>query len=175
MARDLMPHQTKHSGRGPYERMQVAERILDARNRGVTMYEIAKTEGISRETAQRYLRAALEARQALAVDEFRKQQNDSLDLSERQIQEQMDLAEHLAREGAKRHDFDLVIRAAAIRDRAIGKRLSLAERRARLNGLDAPVQVQATVTHLDAVDAELADLVRQAEQAAEETRPGTGS
>lgn len=161
----------RHSGRGPYDRIALAERILDGRNRGVTMPELAKDAGLSVPTAYRYLRAALERREAPKVDEFRKQQNDSLDLTERQNEEQMALAEHLATEGGKLNNFDLILRAGAMRQAAIKTRIHLAERRAKLNGLDAPVQVQATVTHLSEVDAELAEMVRQAERAAEETRP----
>jgi hypothetical protein len=40
------------------------------------------------------------------------------------------------------------------------------ERRARLNGLDAPAKVEATVVHHDAKDLELAEMVRQAKEKA---------
>lgn len=162
---------TRHSGRSEYDRMAMGERILDARNRGETMPAIVAAEGISLPTGYRYLRAALDRREIPAVEEFRKQQNDALDQIERENREQIDLAEHVAREGAKSGNLSMVLQAVSMRSKALDTRLRIAERRARLNGLDAPVQVQATVTHLDAVDAELADLVRQAEQAAEQTRP----
>lgn len=162
-----------HSGRGTYERMAAAERILDGRNRGRQMHELATAEGITVRTAYRYLDAALARRETPKVEEFRKQQNDSLDLTERQNEEQMEAAEYIAKEAAKTSNFDLILKAAAMRQQAIKTRLYIAERRAKLNGLDAPVQVQATVTHLSEVDAELAAMVREAERAAEETRPAT--
>jgi hypothetical protein len=154
--------QFRHSGRAAIDRRAIGEKLLDGRNRGRTMHEMVAEHGISEPSGSRYMRLALDARIAPTVDEYRKQQNDSLDLTERQNEEQIELAEHLAREGAKANNYDLILKAAAMRAAAIKSRIHIAERRARLNGLDAPVTVKAEVVHLSEVDAELADLVASA-------------
>lgn len=154
----------KHGGRSNIDRRAIGEKILDGRNRGRTMHEMVAEHGISEPSGYRYMKLALDARIAPTVDEFRRQQNDSLDLTERQNEEQLELAEHLARKGAELNNYDLILKAAAMRSQAIQVRVRIAERRAKLNGLDAPVQVKAEVVHLSEVDAELADIVRQAEE-----------
>lgn len=162
----------RHYGKGYADRMAIGERVLLARvTHRELMADIAKREGISVPTAYRYMRAALERREIEAVDVYRKHENEALDSIERQNDEQIVLAERLAAKALDAGNLDGIVKAAMLRDRAISQRIRLAERRARLNGLDAPVQVQATVTHLGEVDAELADLVAQAQRAAEETRP----
>lgn len=153
---------SRHSGRTNIDRRAIGEKLLDGRNRGRAMHEMCAEHGISEPSGYRYLHLALNARIAPTVDEFRRQQNDHLDLTERQNEEQIELAEHLAREGAKANNYDLILKAAAMRNAAIQTRVRIAERRAKLNGLDAPVQIKAEVVHLSEVDAELADLVASA-------------
>ena len=175
--KSLRPYASRHSGRGPQDRRQMGEQILEARNRGRTMYEITRQLGISEKTGYRYLDQALDARITPKVDEYRKQQNDALDQTERMNEEQIELAEHLARKGAMLGKPDLILRASAMRAEAIRTRIRISERRAKLNGLDAPVVVQATVQHLGEMDAELAEMVREAEMRAaqeEENRRAGG-
>lgn len=159
----VLPYGTRHSGRGPHDRRAMGEQILEARNRGRTMYEITRQLGISEATGYRYLDQALDARILPKVDEFRKQQNDSIDQTERMNEEQIELAEHIARKGALTENPNLILKAAAMRAEALRLRVKISERRAKLNGLDAPVVVQATVQHLGEMDAELAEIVREAE------------
>lgn len=133
------------------------------------MHEIAKVLAIGEVTADRYMKLALEARIAPTVDEFRRQQNDRLDESSRKAAEQVEACEQIIRDEADKRavggEPNLAIVLSAMRERAnaVSLMLRIDERRAKLNGLDAPVQVQATVHQVDTEDAELAELVREAQ------------
>lgn len=149
------------------EKIVLGERILREKIAGRFMVEIADGIGISAVTAYRYMRAALDRREVAAVEDFRKFANEHLDDIEQQVGGQIALADHLIREGAKlglEAGIGLIERGAKLRDRSIVRRISIAERRARLNGLDAPVVVQATVVTLSEVDADLAAMVAEAER-----------
>lgn len=174
MAGELVGASRRYNGRGPTDRRHLGEQVLARRNKGETMYVIAADLGISEDSASRYMQLALDSRLVPTVDEYRRQQNDALDQIEQQNEEQMQLAEHLAREGAKRTNPDLVLRAASLRSEAIRQRVRIAERRAKLNGLDAPVTVNATVTHLDSRDAELEEIANEARAKAAAARERAG-
>lgn len=154
----------RHTGRSKADRLAMGERILDGRNRGKTMPVLADELGLSLSTAERYLSLVIGLRTPLAVDEFRRQQNDRLDLTQRQVDEQVKLAEDLMAQAMRADPPSVagVERASALRMQAIALQLRVDERRARLNGLDAPIKVDATVTQVDPMDAELAELLRQA-------------
>lgn len=181
MSGELVGSRRRHSGRSPSDRRSLGEKVLAARNRGVKMHEVAKELGIGEATADRYMKLALEARIAPTVDEFRRQQNDRLDETMRRAEEQVDAANSIiADELAKRGTDDrpnVSVILAALRERANGLALALRvdERRARLNGLDAPTVVNATVHQVDAEDVELAELIReeQARAAAEQPKETT--
>jgi hypothetical protein len=160
--------QKRHSGRGHDDRLWLGEQVLAKRNRGSAMPVAAAELGISVKTAYRCLKLALAVRVPLEVDEYRRQQNDRLDETQRQIAEQIDAANELARRAleAEPPNVALFLESLKARDRAISLQLTLDQRRARLNGLDAPVQVEATVTQIDPREEELAEMVREAKAAA---------
>lgn len=155
-----------HSGRTVNDRRQMGEEVLRRRNRGEKLLSISKALGIGEATAKRYLDLALEARIAPLADDYRKQQNDRLDETQLRNDEQIELAERLAQQGMNGNDSDLIIRAAAIRHNALTLQVKIDERRARLNGLDAPVVVEATVRKASDVDPVVADIMKEAEQTA---------
>jgi vacuolar-type H+-ATPase subunit E/Vma4 len=148
----------KHSGRGKNARIMLGEEILRRRNRGEKMPEIAAKLDLALSTAERYLRLALDTRLPLSIDEFRKQQNDRLDEIQEKADEQVQLSERLAQEGVNRADPDLILKAANLRAQALALQIRIDERRAKLNGLDAPVVVEATVRHTD-VDPDVEELI----------------
>lgn len=162
------------SGRSQAEKAVIGERVLREKLTGRFMVDIAKDIGISTVTAYRYMNAALDRREVAAVEDFRKFANEHLDDIEQQVAGQIELAEHLIRKGGEMvlgggaealgAGYTLIERGAKLRDRSIVRRISLAERRAKLNGLDAPVVVQATVVTLSEVDADLAAMVAEAER-----------
>lgn len=151
----------RHSGRGHADRLAMGERVLAGRNDGLTMPMIAAELGISEKTAERYLNLVLATRIPLTVDDFRRQQNDRLDATQRTISENLEMADRLGQLGVDKGSVPLIERAIAIRTQQAALQLRLDERRARLNGLDAPVKVDATVTQVDPADAELAEMIRE--------------
>lgn len=164
---ELVGGQRKHSGRTPNDRRQLGELVLAGRLKGKTMLSLAQELNIGEATADRYMKLALEARIVPTVDAFRKQQNESLDRTQRTIDGNRDIADMIGRkalEDPAEPNIALLDRAAAIRKDCELMQLRLDERRAKLNGLDAPVQVQATVEHIDPRDQELADLITRARQ-----------
>lgn len=151
-------------GKSPKDRAWFGEKILAARNNGQTMPVIAKDLGLSLPTAYRYMDLALALRIPPTVDAYRTQQNDRLDQTQREIQHQIDAANYLVGEAMTPGNVSapLLLKALEARDRAIALQLRLDERRARLNGLDAPIKVDAMVTQSDPREEELAEMVRQA-------------
>lgn len=155
----------KHSGRGVNDRRQMGEEILRRRNRGEKLFDISKALGIGEATATRYLDLALEARIAPLADDYRKQQNDRLDETQRRNDEQIEIAERIAQQGYEASDPDLILKAAQVRHNALTLQVRIDERRARLNGLDAPVVVEATVKKAPDVDPIVADIMNEHREA----------
>lgn len=175
MAGELIGAKMRQRGRSPDDRRSLGEIVLRERNAGRIMLDIAHDLGISEDTALRYMKLALDARIPPTVDEFRRQENDRLDRTQRTVEENLAIAERLLTYYATQQSTVGIERAVKLRNEAEALQLRLNERRARLNGLDAPVVVQATVTHLDEVDAELAQMVSEAKAKAprpEELRHG---
>lgn len=165
MAGDLLAaHRAyQRSGKHGWERRELGEEIITRRNRGQTMYDIAADLGIGERTAYRYMDDALDARIVPKVDQFRKVENERLDYTDRQNEEQIHTADAIIREGAIRRDADMVLKGAKLRGEALALRVRIAERRAKLNGLDAPIVVQATHTFVDENESELQDMIREAQ------------
>ena len=174
MAGDLVPYrgQKRHSGKSYADRLALGERVLAGRNNGLTMPMICRDLGISEDSGKRYLDLVLQARIPPTVDLYRRQQNDRLDQTQRAIEEQMDLANTIGRKGVETDNPTLMREAVAMRAQAIALQLRLDERRAKLNGLDAPVHLDVTVAQVDPLDAEMAEMVREAKakMAAEDRR-----
>lgn len=174
----LRPHHTKHSGKGVHDRRAEEELVYKRRViEGATVYTIHKETGLTEGTIYRRLDAAMKARIAPLVDEYRKQQNDLLDgLMEKQTQ-QLDAYERAVEHETRRMEMqavrlgvpvgmvpvpDAYFAALAGRQRAVDALLRVSERRAKLNGLDAPIKVEATVTEVSQADIALQEMVAEA-------------
>lgn len=145
----------------------MGEAVLARRNGGETIYTISADLGISEESAYRYIRLAIAARIAPTVDEYRKQQNDRLDQTQRTIEENLHAATELAARAAAADPPSLALleRAINLRAQQVGLQLRLDERRAKLNGLDSPIKVDVEHKAADPWDAEMAEMIRQAKAA----------
>jgi hypothetical protein len=156
--------QRRWGGRGPGDRSQIAEEVIRRRNRGEKWTAISADLGLSQKTLREYFTAALRARLALAVDDYRAHANDRLDETQAEIQAQIDRAQALARMGIEGNRPGWVERGIALENQALALQLRLEERRAKLNGLDAPVRVDVEHHVHDGVDEELAAMLRRADQ-----------
>lgn len=167
----------RHSGKGPDDRRALGEMILDRRNRGDRMYDIVRDLGIKERAGYRYMKLALDARIVPTVDEFRRQANDRLDMTQKIIDENLKTADAIATIAVANENVLLLERAVGMRRDAATLQLRIDDRRAKLNGLDAPIQVQATVEKIDPREAELAQMIREtkARKAAERDEAVTDS
>jgi len=154
------------------ERRDIGEKLLTARNRGIKLHEAVVEYGISERTGIRYINETIDSRVVPTVDAYRKQQNDLLDETQQKIADQYDIARELGARGIETQNATLLEKAAAIRATAIGLQLRLDDRRAKLNGLDAPIRVDAVVTTQDVADAELQQMIRETQQKIREASGG---
>lgn len=130
----------KWSKRSDSERLALGVVILQKHLRGKSLRTIESELGIPYSTVQRYKERALMAMLTPTVEAAR--------------------AEELAR-------LDTVISAvwAAVEegdDKAINTYLKVSERRAKLLGLDKPIQIEQQVTEVTAQEAELQAMIAQA-------------
>lgn len=143
------------------------------RNSGFTYRQIAAAQGINTATAHRRVKRALAAVPSEAVHEMRRIEGERLD----------DLWKIAWREATRDHLFvqsgkivrdengePLIDHAAKLQ--AVRTCVALSERRARLEGLDAPVRIRHEVITEDVLDAEIA---RLAAELAERETPDVGS
>lgn len=151
----------RQGGRGPNERRAIGELILEGRLKGTQMHLLADEFDISEPTAYRWMQLALDARLIPTVDAYRERENELLDATQRQLQDNLEAANLLIRKGLDDDKLGLVTKGMESRMQAIGLQLRLSERRSKLNGLDAPIRVDATITHRDAEDAELEELINE--------------
>lgn len=158
----------RQGGVGPKERRVIGERIIDGRLRGEQMHELAGRlsreygVSISEATAYRWMDLAISARIVPTVDAFRARENERLDATQRDLEANVEAANAMIRMGLTDEKIGLIERGMNARMQAIGLQLRLSERRAKLNGLDAPIQVQVEHTQLDPREEELAQMVREA-------------
>jgi hypothetical protein len=174
MSNNLDRFGAKYRGKTRTDRRAEAEQCLALRRDGQTVFQIAQALSMTEGLVHTRIKEALDARAAPLVDEYRKAGNDSLDARQRDARGNLVAAEALIEFATAAADPDLILKALAARAKGIELMLRIDERRAKLNGLDAPVQVETTVTVLDAEDAELAQMIRrtrQREAAAAETNP----
>jgi hypothetical protein len=150
----------RYNGKGPDDRRSLGEQVLARRNAGEKMYAIAADMGVNEDTARSYMKLALDARIPPTVDEFRRQQNDTLDERENELRTQVRALDAMLTQ-LDPGQITAALALIAERRQTIGVLLRLDERRAKLNGTDAPVRVDATVTHLDTEDAELNAMIAE--------------
>jgi hypothetical protein len=155
-----------YDGKGEKERLAEAEAILREFLLGTPVSSLGETFGLSRATIYRRVDEALAARIVPTVDEYRAQQNALLDDLTAKWRQQVDAAEVMLAAATEPGSESVVgiERAMKMRTEALNGLLRVVERRARLNGTDAPVRVEATVTDatpsIDAKVAELAEAIK---------------
>lgn len=150
----------RYNGRGPDDRRSMGETVLARRNAGEKMYAIAADLGVTEETCRSYMKLALDARIPPTVDEFRRQQNDTLDEREKELRTQISALDAMLTQ-LDPGQITAALALIAERRQTLTALIRLDERRAKLNGLDAPVKSDVTVTVQDNEDAELAAMIAE--------------
>lgn len=126
-----------YASRSDAERLAFGIIILQKHLKGKSLRQIEAEMGISLATVQRYKERALQAIVLPTVDAARKEEVDRLDTIITVLWPKVE-------QGDKE---------------AIASYMKVAERKAKLLGLDKPVQVEATVTELTPAEAELRRLL----------------
>lgn len=162
---ELAGSRRRRSGRGPDDRRALGETILAARNKGQKMYAICADLGISEPTGYEWMKLALNARIAPTVDEYRRQQNDALDERAAMLQQQIDACDAMLTDPVDPPTKSMLLAIMAERRQTVIGLAKIDERRAKLNGLDAPVRTDVTLTVHDNEDAELAEMLAEARAA----------
>ena len=159
------PGRNRYHGKGPKERLAEGEAMLKDRSYGASVSELCAKYGVSPATLYRRLDDALKARIAPTVDAYRETQNALLDDVLQRWERQRDAAGEMVSAGTTAEDWGLVERGMKLHAEALNGITRTSERRSRLNGLDAPVKADVTVTHTTPVDAAVEALVAQVEAA----------
>jgi hypothetical protein len=169
---------SQHSGKSSTARAAEGEAMLADQVNGMRQTEMMAKYGVSRATLARRLKAALDVRLPATAEARREQLNAALDDQAAEWQRNLDAGTRLAASASTRDpdtgeeviDSAVLERGLAIRAAALAGRARVDERRAKLNGTDAPVKVESEVVVVTAQERELRDLLEQAarEQAASE-------
>lgn len=131
-----------YSKRSESERLALGLVILQKVLKGKTMRDIEAETGIPLATAQRYKERALMSVQLPTVDAARQEELARLDAIIKAVWPMVETG-----------DKD-----------AIASYMKVSERRAKLLGLDRPIQIDQTVTEVSAQEMELKQLLAQAER-----------
>lgn len=149
-------------GMSDAQRLAEAEQILVDRMNGVRPSELAAKYGYSRVTINKRINMAVEARLAPTVDKYREMQGAQLDEVAATLEKSRLAATELIQQAINREDIPALERGLDSLGKVMDRVLRLAERRAKLYGLDAPIKVDANVTVVEGnVDAEVARLAAE--------------
>jgi transcriptional regulator with XRE-family HTH domain len=161
-------------GKSEADRLREGEAILADYNRGIRQSDLAEKYGLSQQTVSRRLYQAIHARLAPTVDQYREAQNALLDDLMGMLERQYAAAEEMLRQAEIKSDGVMFDKALAHYSKAIDAFYRHVERRARLNGLDAPVKAEVTMTVTTPFDTAVAGLVAQLDEAEKADAPEAG-
>jgi hypothetical protein len=161
---ELVPTQPikKQRFKSDKEKLAEAEGMLRDRGLGLTQVELMNKYQVSRATLHRRLDYAIAHVLPTSVEAYRAQQNDLIDLAMSRLGHSLQQSDLMAEIAAESRNFRML-------EIVITKRLEILalylERRAKLNGLDAPTRLEGEVHHVHTeVDQETADLIRAAKE-----------
>lgn len=158
---------TRRDGKGPNDRLAEGEAMLRDRALGVQVSEMCTKYGVSRATLYRRLDDAVKARIAPTVDAYRESENRLLDDLMSRWQQQAEAADVMIGKGCEGEgNMSLVERGMQRREAALAGMLRVSERRSKLNGLDAPVKVDAQVTVRSGLDARIDEMLAEMDRTA---------
>lgn len=154
-----------------WDRLVEGESILARRNEGAKVSELCSEFGYTPETLAPRVREAAQQRASVETDVQRELQNALLDDLTGRWGQQVAMAEEMARVGSLTHDMKMMMQGMALRESALRNVLSVAERRARLNGLDAPIKTESKITHETETDRAIDDLTRMMDEMVADAPP----
>jgi len=133
---------TSYKQRSESERLALGVVILQKILKGKSLRTIEKELGIPRATVARYRDKALESIALPTVDAARKEEIERLDILMEAVWPSAETGD----------------------DKAIANYLKISERKAKLLGLDKPLEINSTVVEITAQERELQEMLAQAER-----------
>lgn len=161
----LVAAASRYDSKGPTDRTVEGEKMLVDREQGMRVSELCSKYNVSQATLYRRLDDALAARIVPTVDAYRERMNVALDEQMRRWEQQVEGAEAIISQGTTSESLAVVERGMAARERALLGMLRVLERRAKLNGLDAPVRVDVQVSSGAGVESRVAELLGEVKSA----------
>lgn len=152
---------TNAKGQTPRDRRIEGELILADYNHGMQVSALADKYAISTETVRRRIDEAVRSRVAPNVDTLREAQNALLDDLIARWKQQLDVADVMVDQAMREESAAGLERAFKLREAALNGIARVSERRAKLNGLDAPVKADVTVHTTTPVDDAVAALAAE--------------
>jgi len=153
----------RYAGKTALDRLREGEQMLLDRSHGMTLSTLSEKYGYSPPTITARIKQALLARVASTVDEYRGQQNAAIDHLMDRHADALEYANRLIAKALEDGNLAMAERGLDRLDKVTLTLLRLHERRAKLNGLDKPVEVEVTVNEVTEQDRELAELIREAQ------------
>lgn len=148
----------------------LSEQILIRHVDGASLPVIQEEFGLSKAAVIEHVHKALKNRIDLRTDEYREVTNRALDQQMEAVKKHFEAAEAMLVDATARGDLIGMDKALQHHLRAIATRTQIIERRSKLNGLDAPVRIDAKVEMTTPADSELQALINEAHQRAEADR-----
>lgn len=171
VVRTRSKYRSRHNS--PRDRLREGERMLHDKAMGMTLVQLMDKYELSKPTVVKRLDEALAARIATTVDAYREQQNAVLDNMMQRHERSLTLADRMLAAGAEASDLSMMERATVLQNKALDGMTRVLERRAKLNGLDAPVQAVTQVVEVTQADLQLQAQIREAQARAQaETEHG---
>ena len=151
----------RYDGKTERQRLAEAEAILSDKVNGYTVSRLMEKYDLSEKTVHRRVNEALERRLPATVESYREQQNALLDELMDDAVKHRDAADALIQLGVTANDVAVITAGMAQRAKAHDMRLRVSERRAKLNGSDAPIKTDLSVTVTTPLDTAIEGLVSQ--------------
>ena len=160
---------TTRNGVAEAEREEIQSEVArmwdDKVNEGLSNQQLAEKYGISLRSVFRRLEGYFPERPQLALEVHRQRETDKLDMYEEILMKELNKTHLVVDKGAVVHYQRKPLEDSAPKFAAIRELLKLADRRAKLHGIDSPLK--AEVTHNTGVEiqvTELQDLVDEAKR-----------
>lgn len=159
----------RYRGMDARDRLIQSEQMLIDYNNGMQVSALAEKYNYSPATIHNRLSAALKQRVAPQVDEYRQIVDALLSDQMAKLEEHLAAVDRLIALGSETRDVALIERAMVQRLHTIETRTRVADRRAKLMGLDMPVRADVHVTVTTPVDTAVAGLLAEMDAADEST------
>lgn len=150
----------------PAEKAEQQVKCYELKLTGMSLRAIGKAVSLSHETVRQYIALEADSRVLPLANQLRKQELDRLDQMELAVRGVLEAQHYVVSDGrvVKLKSEDGTEDALPDDEhvlKAVDRLLKIQDRRAKLLGLDAPTQVEATVHEVTQADIELRGLIQQ--------------